>query len=335
MLNNPVPKIVQRELSKFLNKVFFFSPSSNYAEELVWAATGHTYVETAEGKADNLHLKIRACGWENILQDYQEITKPYVRRLNLRTAILAFDITSEPFYGKTCGLYTIGCKNENGYNHEFQFLVLSLADEEKEAKIPLASIPIHLGFDVAQAVKDLLAFASKLVKIRFVLFDRGFYSVDMMKVLEHSRCRYIMLIPERSDELKYLSESVIDAGYAHYRMKSGLGEEFFIRVVAVRDYSDKFTWLFATNMIFEDYYAYVRFYKKRWRIETGFRVEDEAGIKSKSVFFIVRYFYFTISLLLHAIWLAYRRETPFKRFLIQMSKYLMLEGLNIPQLSTH
>jgi len=325
-MNNLLSKTVQKELRKFLDKAFFFSRSdNNYTEEIILAATANTYVETAEGKADSLHLKIKECNWENFLDIYQEITKSYVRRLNIRSGIIAFDITSEPFYGKTNNLYLIGCKNENGYKQEFEFLVMSLIDEKKEEKIPLACIPVHLGFDCSKTIKELLVYASKLFRIKLVLLDRGFYSADNIKALQGFR--YIMLAPERDEKIKYYSAVITSHAHFYHKVK----KKELTRLQLVRDESDKFTWSFATNMIL-DPYDYVSFYKKRWRIETNFRVEDEAKIKSKSVFIEIRYFYFLTSLLLHSIWLVFRKEIPFKTFLIQIYKFIMLEGLGIGQI---
>ena len=332
MNNNPVSKTVKRELSRFLNKSFFFSKSdNNYAEEIILAAMAYTYVETAEGKSDSLHLKIKQCEWENFLDGYQEKIKHYLRKLNIRRGIVAFDVTPEPFYGKTTGFYTIGCKGEKGYKHEFQFLVLSLIDEKKEEKIPLACIPVHYGFDCAHAIKNLLAYANKLFTIRFVLLDREFYSAENINAL--SGLRYLMLVPKLSREIKQLSE-VVKYGHMNHKVKDCKGEEAPTRIVLVRDKSDKFTWSFATNMVLEDYYAYVAFYKKRWRIETNFRVDDEAKIKSKSVFPVIRYFYFLMSLLLRAIWLVFRKEIPFKSFLIKIHKCMLLERFGIYQTTT-
>lgn len=327
-MHNLHTKTVEREIIKFLDKAFFFSHGdNNYSEELILAATADTYVETAEGKADSLHVKIKQCNWENFLEVYQGAIKSYIRRLNIRSGTLAFDVTAEPFYGETSGLYFIGCKNENGYDQEFHFLVMSLINEKKEEKIPLACIPVHLGFDFAKAIKDLLAYANKLLKIKLVLFDRGFYSVENINAL--SGFKYIMLIPERDEKIKYYSSVITSHAHFHHKVR----EEVLTRVQLVRDESDKFTWCFATNVIFQDHYDYVRLYKKRWRIETNFRVEDEARIKSKSIFIEIRYFYFITSLLLHSIWLVFRKEIPFKAFLIQTYKFIMLNNLGISQVA--
>ncbi len=333
-MHNLLAKTVEREIVRFLDKSFLFSRGdNNYAEELLLAATAHTYVETAEGKADSLHLKIKQCTWENVLGVYQEMIKTYVRRQNIRSGILAFDTTAEPFYGKNTGLYFIGCENKNGYGQEFEFLVVSLINEKKEEKIPLACIPVHLGFDCAKAIKNLLAYTSTLFKIRLVLLDRGFYAAENMNAL--SGFRYLMLIPKLSSKVQYYSDIVCNNVHFHQKVKGNDGSEAITRIILVRDKSDKFTWSFATNMILNDAYDYVVLYKKRWRIETNFRVEDEAKIKSKSIFPVIRYFYFTLGLLLHSIWLSFRKEIPFKAFLMQTHKQIMLTGLKIDQSSAH
>ena len=59
-----------------------------------------------------------------------------------------------------------------------------------------------------------------------------------------------------------------------------------------------YDWVFATDLRIKDIRKYVAIYKRRWNIETMFRVHDEARIKTKSKVPIVRLFYFLISLLL-------------------------------------
>lgn len=332
-MNNP--KIIQKKLDKFLDKSFFFSTrENNYSEELFLASSSNSYVETVEGKADSLHMKIKMCYWENFLEVYKKQIKNFVRKLNIRTGILAFDVTKEPFYGKTTNIYTIGCEPKDGYKQEFHFLVVSLINEKKEEKIPLLAFPVNYGFDFAKAIKESLEYAIKLFKVRFVLFDRGFYSVENIQTLEDSGIRYLILIPKQTKKIKFLSDTIEDYAHFYHEIKScSTNTKTTTKIVLVRDESDKFTWSFATNMILENHFAYVKFYKKRWRIETNFRVQDQAKIKSKSVYPIIRYFYFLISLLLHAIWLTFKKEMPFKRFLIKIYQFIMLNNFRIKQIA--
>jgi len=58
-------------------------------------------------------------------------------------------------------------------------------------------------------------------------------------------------------------------------------------------------------------------YKKRWNIETGFRIHDEARIKSKSKILLIRFFYHLLGMLLVLIWRLELtgKRIVFKRFL--------------------
>ena len=62
-------------------------------------------------------------------------------------------------------------------------------------------------------------------------------------------------------------------------------------------------------------------YKKRWRIETGYRVQDEAAIKCKSKDMKIRYFLFMFQQLLQTQWVCfYKQEVSFKEFIIEIHK---------------
>src|SRR3989339_2226841 len=65
----------------------------------------------------------------------------------------------------------------------------------------------------------------------------------------------------------------------------------------------------------------IKTYKKRWRIETQFRVQDEARIRCKSSEMKIRYFLFLFEQMLQTIWICfYKDECSFKEFLIAMAK---------------
>ncbi len=82
-----------------------------------------------------------------------------------------------------------------------------------------------------------------------------------------------------------------------------------------------FDWCFATNQDEVNLDYLIPTYKGRWRIETGFRVQDEARIKSKSKDMKTRFFYFVYQQELQLLWaVLYKDEFSFKEFLIEMYK---------------
>ncbi len=73
--------------------------------------------------------------------------------------------------------------------------------------------------------------------------------------------------------------------------------------------SEKFYyWAFATNQSTIDLDYIIPTYKKRWRIETGFRVQDEARISSKSIDPRIRFFFFAYGQILQLLWVVLYKE---------------------------
>jgi len=80
-------------------------------------------------------------------------------------------------------------------------------------------------------------------------------------------------------------------------------------------------WVFATNVTNISLDGIIRTYKKRWRIETSFRVQDEARIKCKSKDMKIRYFLFLFEQMLQTQWVCfYKDKINFKQFLIEIQK---------------
>jgi len=85
-----------------------------------------------------------------------------------------------------------------------------------------------------------------------------------------------------------------------------------------------FDWVFATNIDTIELDDMIRTYRKRWRIETGFRVQDEAQIKCKSVEMKIRYFLFMFEQMLQTQWVCfYKEEVSFKEYILEMYKQAM------------
>ena len=79
--------------------------------------------------------------------------------------------------------------------------------------------------------------------------------------------------------------------------------------------------LHLLNMDKVDLDHLIQTYKKRWRIETMFRVQDEARILSKSKEIKIRFFYFAYSQVLQLLWAGiFKEKVSFKEFLILLNE---------------
>ena len=64
----------------------------------------------------------------------------------------------------------------------------------------------------------------------------------------------------------------------------------------------KYDWIFATNLNLKSAEDYVKRYKKRWVIETIYRVTDKIRAYTTSTKSTVRYFLFMFTCLVYNIW---------------------------------
>ncbi|KAF5428318.1 IS4 transposase, partial [Candidatus Methanophagaceae archaeon] len=55
-------------------------------------------------------------------------------------------------------------------------------------------------------------------------------------------------------------------------------------------------------------------YKKRWGIETTFRVQDEVRIRTKSSIPVIRFALFVFECMLYNVWQFFKGRVPFRRF---------------------
>ncbi len=197
-------------------------------------------------------------------------------------------------------------------------------------QIPLISVPIRLGHYKSSVIKECLSSIKDYVgKIKLILFDRGFHDNDLMFELTKLELPYLIFI-KKSPEYKRLLEELEEEKtiFVHnYDVKKDMtvyeGETYlaFLKQIYDPKSDKKYDWIFATNVENIALSNILMTYKKRWRIETQFRVQDEATIKCKSKDMKIRYFLFLFEQMLQTIWMCFYKEgISFKEFLIEMAK---------------
>ncbi|MFH1316016.1 MAG: transposase [Candidatus Woesearchaeota archaeon] len=310
---------------------------------LVKVAKCNSYVETLGSSADSLHQWIKNCYEEDFKRAFELQVKKAVKRLGVSFAKLAFDITNEPFYGRTRNLHVFNTAGDKKYDGEFKFLTACLITRNKQ--IPIMGVPLIVG--EGSGVKgtiELLEYCQTLFKrIRFAVFDRGFYVAELIDYLESKKIKYLMLVPKMKGKITSYYEQTTELGIFRHEMKYSKKKSCWkpnTNIVICKGIgTDKngklLDWIFATNIKFKTRVEYVWHYKRRWQIETNYRVEDEAHIKSKSTSYMIRYFYFLISLLLHLLWIVNKNiayYVQFKKYLDIIEHKLLYNYLELDQM---
>ena len=300
---------------------------------LIEASSHNTYVETVSNKADTLYLRIKEClpamSRDAYLNYISRVSKKL--KLNEKKVMLAFDYTDEDFYGDVQGFNIHGWTKKDAVTGKFKFITCSIISDDIPEKIPLISLPIRMGHYKSSVIIECLSKIKKFIgEINLILFDRGFYDKDLMYELNKWDYNYLIFVPKHQDKQSILYP--MEAGekiaiYNEFKVNKNFskypGENILIFLKQIYDpKSEKnYDWVFATNveeLLLENL---IITYKKRWRIETQFRVQDEARIKCKSKDMKIRYFLFLFEQMLQTIWICfYKGELCFKKFVIAMAK---------------
>ena len=286
---------------------------------IVEAARTISYVETVSDKADTLHRYVKQADERTLKRAFELNARNAIRRMGLGKITLAVDTTHELYYGRNGKMNVRQKKFEKGTDEAFTYVVLSIVEPRP---LPLMAIPYKQGDNLTALVKELLDYAKSLpITIKYVLFDRGFYIGDLISYLSLEKIRYLIFVPQNEAMKRYITQTDNIASFCHeikWNKNFTWWKTQTIIVVIHDNFSreKEYYWCFATNLRQSLYL--ISKYKRRWQIETDFRVHDEARIKTKSNFQIIRYFYFLTSLILLTNWEVNRilhPEVCFKKYL--------------------
>ena len=312
---------IQKWITSMLKAVSnsFRVATNKIASALIEAGRTISYVETVSDKADTLHRHLKGISEIDLKRAFEFNTRKALGRMGLGRVVLAIDTTQEFYYGKNGKMNVRQIERGKGTDEAFTYVFLSIVEPKP---LPLMALPYKQGDDLTTLVKELLEYARKLpFIIEFVLFDRGFYIWDIISYLSSERIRYLIFVPQNKAMKKYIAQTKLIATFEHIR-KYNKRKGYFIGktdIVIIKDLiqsKNRYYWCFATNLKQSTHLIYK--YKQRWQIETDFRVHDEARIKTKSNYAIIRYFYFMTSLVLLANWEVDRLKHPercFKKYL--------------------
>ena len=300
---------------------------------LTESAAYNSYLENVSNRTDTIYLRIK----ESLISMMEHAYLNYIKiisdniSLSEKEVILAFDYTDEDFYGDVQGFDIHGWTKKDAITGHFKFLTCSIISDEIPQRIPLISMPIRMGHYKSSVIIHCLSLIKRYIgKIKLIMFDRGFYDKDLMYELTKMEYSYLIFVPKHKDKKEILYPMKIGEQVAVYNdfkvsknQSKYAGENILVFLKQIYDpRSEKnYDWVFATNLEEVLLENIITTYKKRWRIETQFRVQDEARIKCKSKEMKVRFFFFLFEQMLQTIWMCfYKDEVSFKEFIIELAK---------------
>ena len=318
-------------ISEFVNKCISVLRLGNrwfshLVGSIVEAGRTESYVETVcPGKADTLHKEIKWSDERILRREFEKAVRIVLKILRFGRVKVAVDCTEEPYWGRN-GSYNTRARVHEKSDESWQYVNLSIVDPKF---IPLMSLPYRQIDNLDHLVIDLLEYLQSLpLRVELILFDRGFYHWELIDYLNGCRrgkaLPYLIFVPKNGAMKDYIKKTEGRLGvYLHNGEHSKKKTKWKPKTKIVicksvgKDKSGKLLdWCFATNQ--KASLSLVGTYRKRWNIETGFRIQDEATIKSKSSNPLIRYFYHLISMIIILMWRIHNHikgHMVFKRFL--------------------
>lgn len=297
------------------------------------AARTQSYIETTSpSQADTIHKAIKEVDIRSLCRGYEMMVRKCLSFLRFGRVKVAFDTTEDPYWGKHGGVNSRASVDEKSAE-SWQFINLAIVEPYF---VPLMSLPYRQIDNLDDLIIDLLGYLrTLLLKADLVLFDRGFYHAHLIDYLEAQHIPYLIFVPKTDAVKRYLERATAPLDSFRHEMSYTLEKSTWkpttniviCKGIGKDKLGNHLDWCFATNQ--KPSLSLIKEYKKRWNIETGFRIHDEAKIKTKSSNLIIRFFYHLLSMLFVMLWRVQRvkRSFPivFKRFLKEIeTQYFVL-----------
>ena len=265
---------------------------------------------------------------------FLNLLKMYSRN---RKLILSFDTTEEPFYGKLNkgenNLYLHDLTYEaKGAKYCYKYLTLAITCDNGIRYI-LDGIILKRGDYIEDYVYEMIKAVKEKIKIEVVLFDRGFGWAVIYK-LQQLKVNYMVFWKKQGSWYKNHFNKLKDGEFCeitrkhkYNRNKTNYPFESKFVLIKQHEYKDKkYDWIFATNLNQKSAKKYVVRYKKRWGIETIFRVTDDIRIYTTSTNPLTRYFLFMFTCFVYNVWKFFQffiEEFTLANFATNLNKYMI------------
>jgi len=214
--------------------------------------------------------------------------------LVLTNVAIAFDWHDVRFYGKHNKEGVVGTKPERGTSYAYCYLTVSIITPGK--RLVLAVVPLQSRDELWQIVLPLLDQVLQDVKaISYVAFDNGFQDSNLLQALIDRNIPFI--IPLR-DTVKLRRRW----RWRRYQKRFNYCTKgVWVDVVEAVD-SVGLQYFLGTNLPGRPK-RILKFYKKRWGIETSYRMIGQFFAKTTSGDYMVRVWYFVLAVLLYNVWI--------------------------------
>jgi len=268
-------------------------------------------------KSQVIYRKLEAKSLDDVQNCFREHTVRFVKFLKIfsrnRKFVISFDTTDEAFYGEYSEaedkLYLHEGSEAREAEYHYKFLTVAITTSFGSRYV-LDGVILPRGHYIEDYVGSMLKFVKKHLPLETVLFDRGFTSWAVIHVLRKLKVCYMIFWKKHGswykkhfNQMKKEECKRILRKYKYCKDKNGYKVKSHFILIKQLKYEEKtYDWIFATNLKLDKAENYVKIYKKRWGIETIYRVTDDIRAYTTSTKALLRYFLFMFTCLTYNLW---------------------------------
>lgn len=224
---------------------------------------------------------------------------------------IAVDVHEIPYYGKDNSIFVLGGKHKDGTNKFYKVVTICIVSAGR--RYTLAAIPVCFFDITVRLLEQLVQIAGKYVEIRYLFLDRGFLSVDIINGLYGLGVKFIIPI-KRNDKVVRLMGNCFLRGIDRIKYTMSSGNKETVCDLVILETDDDLVG-FATNIVGEPE-TIAKLYRRRWGIETSYRVKNQFYGRTCSRKAKIRLLFIFLSFMLYNLW-------------IMANKLLECEGLHV------
>ena len=221
---------------------------------------------------------------------------------------VAIDVHDWLFFGDEETEMVAATSPSQGTTTAYKFLTACIVTEN--VRLTVGVEPMGSRGAAPAAVEGVIEQARDWIDIRRVYLDRGFYRVNVLQVLERLEVDYVM----RSPRFQQLANGARQIQVDHeYRTTQSYAPYEWVELTRfsvphASDPEDKQTYFVTNCPVSEDTaVGLAELYRRRWGIETSYRVIGDFLAKSRSRAYSVRLFYFLFAVTLYNLWMLCNR----------------------------
>jgi len=237
--------------------------------------------------------KILEQGFDHVFGDH--VSQARKQRLFTHSVVVAIDFTDIEWYGEELPFIVRG-KAKNGTDRFIRFATAGIVEDGK--RFTLKVLPVTPLSCKEIVVKELIDFVQKLVSIRVLLLDRGFYCNEVVQEIKNMKHRFVMPA-KKYDKVKQLMKTAYKDGPQRYEMSKGAT----YTLVVVKDEDTRKLLPYATNLDGIQPVVIHELYTHRFGIETQYRVKNQFLGRTCSKQYSVRYAFFILAVALYNLWI--------------------------------